>query len=119
MVQPNNFYIQQTSGEGEEGDDRIQNEKTDNDDTEKTHRVEDIEDAVRNGRNITPAMRQKVAQHYSGKATDDNVATSADIGSILDRIIVMTDEEATDILVETIAFHTASLFLPCDLYLLD
>ncbi|KAH8894599.1 oligopeptide transporter 2 [Thozetella sp. PMI_491] len=83
----------------------VRNEKAGHDEIAAAEEVDDIVAAVREGRTISPEMRQKVAEHYGRIAEDDQIAPRADVTAILERIIVMTDEEAVEILLEAIEFH--------------
>lgn len=61
--------------------------------------------AVRTGQAITPEMRRKVVEIYGRKAEEDDIAPSADVTAILDKIVSMTDEEAVNVLLEAAEFH--------------
>lgn len=86
-----------------------QGEKDSFDHIEAAEDVNAIETAVKEGHTITPEMRKKVAEHYGRKAEEDQIAPSADVTAILERIIAMTDEEAVDVLVQAIEFHKVRL----------
>ena len=86
------------------------NEKNDTgeDRIEVSEDVAAVTKAVRQGEEITPEMRSKVAQLYGNIADKDNTAPQRDVEHILEFVVNMTDEEATDILVNAIAFHGVS-----------
>ena len=87
------------------------NEKTNSykdeteDQIEATDDLDAAAEAVRQGHEITPEMRRRVAQHYGHIAEKDNLAPQGDVEVILEFIITMTDEEATDVLVHAIEYH--------------
>jgi OPT family small oligopeptide transporter len=71
--------------------------------------VEEVQDIVatfKDTGNITPEMRSKIAVYYGRKAEEDNLAPQVDIHYILDRIVLMTHDEAIDILVNAIQYHS-------------
>lgn len=71
---------------------------------------EDIEEIVEKMRygaaGITPEMRAKVEAYYGRKAEEENLAPSADVVYILDKIALMSEEQAMEILVKAIDFHS-------------
>ena len=71
--------------------------------------IQEIEDSMQEEERISPAMRRRVEDHYADKAKVGNIGTSGDVEAILEHIIALTDDEAVDILVKTIAFHRVRL----------
>lgn len=74
--------------------------------------VQDIIDKVKDQSDITPEMRSKVAAFYGRKAEEDHLAPSADVVYIIDKIILMTEQEAIDILVRAIEYHSSDPNFP-------
>jgi OPT family small oligopeptide transporter len=68
--------------------------------------VQDIVATLKETGNITPEMRNKIAAYYGRKAEEDNVMPRADIHYILDKIVLMTTDEAIDIIVKAIQYHS-------------
>ena len=87
----------------------IQSEKQGADEIAVATDVDGIVAAVLEGKAITPEMRQKVAEQYGRAAEEDQIAPRGDVTAILERIIIMTDEEAVDILVQAIEYHKVRL----------
>lgn len=78
---------------------------TEGDGQDEVAQVENIVEAVREGQTISPAMREKISEHYAELTQDTNAAPEGDVNAILERILAMTEEEAVDVLVGAIAFH--------------
>ncbi|KAH9431438.1 hypothetical protein MCOR27_005874 [Pyricularia oryzae] len=69
--------------------------------------IEEIVEKMRDGAaGITPEMRAKVEAYYGRKAEEENLAPSADVVYILDKIALMSEEQAMEILVKAIDFHS-------------
>ena len=87
------------------------NEKTNISKDETEDQIEEATDldaaaeAVRQGHEITPEMRRKVAQHYGHIAEKENLAPQGDVEVILEYIVAMTEEEAIDVLLQAIEYH--------------
>jgi len=64
-----------------------------------------IEGKVQHGETVTPEMRAKILDYYGRKAEEDKIAPGADITMILEKIIEMPEDQATDILVKAIDYH--------------
>ncbi|KAL2212753.1 oligopeptide transporter 2 [Sarocladium strictum] len=54
---------------------------------------------------ITPEMQQKIAALYGKKAEEDDIAPSRDVQYIVDKIQGMSEEEAIQILTDTVEYH--------------
>jgi ATP-dependent Clp protease adapter protein ClpS len=54
---------------------------------------------------ITPEMQQKIAALYGKKAEEDDIAPSRDVQYIVDKIQGMSEEEAVQILTDTVEYH--------------
>jgi hypothetical protein len=67
-----------------------------------------VDDKVVNGvksmDNVTPEMSKKMAAFHR-RRDEEGVAPSADFRHIFDKIFLMTEDEAVDILVKAIEFH--------------
>ncbi|CZR63038.1 related to Oligopeptide transporter 2 [Phialocephala subalpina] len=74
--------------------------------------VQDIVDNVKQQSDITPEMRSKIAAFYGRKAEEDHLAPSADVVYIIDKIILMTEQKAIDILVKAIEYHSGDPNFP-------
>jgi OPT family small oligopeptide transporter len=68
--------------------------------------VQDIVSAIKQNEKITPEMRSKIAAYYGQKAEENDLMPRADLQYILDRVTLMTSDEAIDILVKAIEFHS-------------
>ena len=67
---------------------------------EKGLEIQPVEKEVpQHAENADPDMRRKLVEAYGRRAEEDEVAPASDISLILDRILEMSDEEATNILV--------------------
>lgn len=55
---------------------------------------------------ITPEMQQKIAALYGKKAEEDDIAPSRDVQYIVDKIQGMSEEEAIQILTDTVEYHS-------------
>ncbi len=111
MANPEISQIQEVSSHdavtpsAEDEKHHMHSEKQGADEIAVANDVDGIVAAVLEGREITPEMRQKVAEQYGRAAEEDQLAPRADVTAILERIITMTDEEAVDVLVRAIEYH--------------
>jgi len=61
---------------------------------------------------VTTEMRDKINAFYGRKAEAEGIAPSADFTYILDKILAMTEEEATEILLRAIEYHSNDANFP-------